>query len=151
MSYKVLGLSENSKALNHCLKTRICLSVVLVYSLQSCLTFVTPWTVAPRLLRTWDFPDKNTGVDCHSLLQGSFPTQGSNPGLLRCRQILYQPSHRGGPEPRSILTAESILGGRSSYGHTQPHKNSPSESSFGLTSRLFPVLLRLSSGDGKES
>ena len=33
---------------------------------------------------------KNTGVGCHALLQGIFPTQGSNPGLLHCRQILYQ-------------------------------------------------------------
>ena len=37
----------------------------------------------------WDFPGKNTGVDCHFLLQGIFPTQGSNPGLVHCRQILY--------------------------------------------------------------
>ena len=35
-----------------------------------------------RLLCPWDFPGKNTGVSCHSLLQGIFPTQGSNPGLL---------------------------------------------------------------------
>ncbi|XP_070213506.1 ran-binding protein 17 isoform X4 [Bos mutus] len=35
-------------------------------------------------------PGKNTGVDCHVLLQGIFPTQGSNPGLLHCRLILYQ-------------------------------------------------------------
>ena len=34
-------------------------------------------------------PDKNTGEGCHSLLQGIFPTQGSNLGLLHCRQILY--------------------------------------------------------------
>ena len=32
--------------------------------------FVTPWTVAARLLCPWDSPDKNTGVDCHDLLQG---------------------------------------------------------------------------------
>ena len=30
-------------------------------------------------------PGKNTGMDCHSLLQRIFPTQGSNPGLLHCR------------------------------------------------------------------
>ena len=42
-------------------------------------------------------PGKNTGVGCHSLLQGSFPTQGSNPGLSRCRQILYHLSHQGSP------------------------------------------------------
>ena len=39
-------------------------------------------------------PGKNTGVDCHALLQRIFPTQGSNPGLLHCRQILYYLSYR---------------------------------------------------------
>ena len=34
-----------------------------------------------RLLCPWNSPGKNTGVGCHSLLQGIFPTQGSNPGL----------------------------------------------------------------------
>ena len=38
-----------------------------------------------------------TGVDCHFLLQGIFPTQGSNPGLLHCRQTLYPLSHQGSP------------------------------------------------------
>ena len=42
-------------------------------------------------------PGKNTGVDLHALLQGIFPTQGSNPGLLHCRWILYQLSHKGSP------------------------------------------------------
>ena len=40
---------------------------------------------------------QNTGVGSHSFLQGIFPTQGSNPGLLHCRQILYQLSHKGNP------------------------------------------------------
>ena len=35
-----------------------------------------------QLLCPWDFPDKDTGVGCHSLLQGIFPTQGSSPYLL---------------------------------------------------------------------
>ena len=35
-----------------------------------------------RLLCPWDSPGKNTGVGCHALLQGIFPTQGSNPCLL---------------------------------------------------------------------
>ena len=43
--------------------------------------FVTPWTVAYRLLHPWDFPGKGTGVGCHCLLQRIFLTQGSNPGL----------------------------------------------------------------------
>ena len=40
---------------------------------------------------------QNTGVGSLSLLQGTFPTKGSNPGLLHCRWILYQLSHRGRP------------------------------------------------------
>jgi len=48
-----------------------------------------------RLLCPWDSSGKNTGVGCHFLLQGIFPTQGSNPGLLHCRQILYHLSHQG--------------------------------------------------------
>ena len=40
---------------------------------------------------------KNTGVGCHSLLQGIFPTQGLNPGLLHFRWILYQLSNKGSP------------------------------------------------------
>ena len=50
-----------------------------------------------RLFRLWDFPGNSTGVDCHFLLQGIFPTQGSNPGLPHCRQRLYHLSHQGSP------------------------------------------------------
>ena len=42
----------------------------------------------------WNSPGWNTGVGILSLLQGIFPTRGSNPGLLHCRQILYQLSHQ---------------------------------------------------------
>ena len=42
-------------------------------------------------------PGKNTGLGCHSLLQGIFPTQGSNLCLLHCRQILYHLSYQGSP------------------------------------------------------
>ena len=42
-----------------------------------------------RLLCPWDSPGKKTGVGCHALLQGIFPTQGLNMGLLRCRQIFF--------------------------------------------------------------
>ena len=45
----------------------------------------------------WNSPGQNTGVGSLSLLQGIFPTQGSNPGLLHCRWILYQLSHKGSP------------------------------------------------------
>ena len=50
-----------------------------------------------RLLCPWNSSGKNTGVGCHSLLQGIFPNQGLNPGLPHCRQILYQLSHKGSP------------------------------------------------------
>ena len=49
------------------------------------------------LYSPWNSPGQNTGVDSLSLLQGIFPTQGSNPGLLHYRQILYQLSHKGSP------------------------------------------------------
>ena len=42
----------------------------------------------------WNSLGQNTGVGNLSLLQGIFPTQGSNPGLLHCRRILYQLSHK---------------------------------------------------------
>ena len=45
----------------------------------------------------WNAPGQNTGVRSLSLLQGIFPTQGSNPGLSHCRQILYKLSHKGSP------------------------------------------------------
>ena len=63
--------------------------------IQSCLTLCNPTDCSPPVLCPWDFPGKNTGVGCHSLLQGIFPTQGSKSGLLYCRQILYQLSHKG--------------------------------------------------------
>ena len=44
---------------------------------------------------------KNTGVGWHVLLQGIFPTQGSNPGLPHCGQILYHLSHQGVVEPEN--------------------------------------------------
>ena len=52
-----------------------------------------------------DSPGKNTGVGCDALLQGIFPTQGLNPGLLHSRQILYHLSHQGSPR---ILKWEPI-------------------------------------------
>ena len=50
-----------------------------------------------RLLCPWKTPVKNPGVGCHPLFQGIFLTQGSNPALLHCRQILYHLSHKGSP------------------------------------------------------
>ena len=52
----------------------------------------------------WNSPGQNTRVGSHSFLQGIFPTQGSNPGLLRCRWILYQLSHQESPSTSLGLT-----------------------------------------------
>ena len=56
--------------------------------------FATPWTLA-----SMGFPrqDHWSDLSSHSLLQGISSTQGLNPGLLHCRQILYHPSHQGSP------------------------------------------------------
>ena len=57
-----------------------------------CLTLCDPMDYSP-----WNFLGQNTGVSILSLLQGIFPTQGLNPSLPHCRQILYQLSHKGSP------------------------------------------------------
>ena len=51
----------------------------------------------PRVYSPWNSLGQNTGVGSLSLLWGILPTQGSNPGLLHCRRILYQLSHQGSP------------------------------------------------------
>ena len=58
---------------------------------------------------SWDSPSQNTGVGSLSPLQGIFLTQGSNPGLPHCRQILYQLSYHGRVEVRRF---RRYLGGR---------------------------------------
>ena len=67
---------------------------------QSCLTLCDPMDYnLPGSSVHVDSTGKNTGVDCHALLQGIFPTQGMNPGLSHCRQILYHLSHQRSPSP----------------------------------------------------
>ena len=69
-------------------KITICVCVCACVT-QLCLT-LRPHGLQPiRLLCPWNSPGRNTGVGCHSLLQGIFPTQGQNLGLLHYRQILY--------------------------------------------------------------
>ena len=74
----------------------------------------------------WNSSGQNTGVGSCSLLQGIFPTQGSNPGLPHCRWILYRLSHQGSPrilewvaypfssrssQPRNRIRVSCIAGG----------------------------------------
>ena len=67
------------------------LRYVLYLVAQSCPTLCNPRDCSlPDTSVHGDSPGKNTRVGDLSLLQGIFPTQGSNPGLPHCRQILYQ-------------------------------------------------------------
>ena len=50
-----------------------------------------------------DYPGKNTGVGGHALLQGIFPTQGSDPGLLHRRRLLYHLSHQESPILHTVV------------------------------------------------
>ena len=74
----------------------------------------------------WNSPGQNTGVGSLSLVQGIFPTQGSNPGLPHCKQIRYQLNHKGSPrilewvaypfssgssQPRNGIGVSCIAGG----------------------------------------
>ena len=55
-----------------------------------------------------NFPVKNTRMGCHALLQGIFPTQGSNPGLTHCRWIIYHLRHQWSPYLRTQNNLEGI-------------------------------------------
>ena len=59
---------------------------------QSCPTLCNPMDCSP-----WNSLGQNTGVGRLSILQGTFPTQESNLGLLHCRQVLNQLSYQGNP------------------------------------------------------
>ena len=75
------------------------LCVCMCVCAQLCLSgSLWPHGLQPtKCLCPWNSPGQNTGVGSLSLLQGIFPTQGSNPGLPHCRLILYQLSHKGSP------------------------------------------------------
>ena len=62
--------------------------------LSQVLTVCDPMDCSP-----WNSPGQDTGVGSSSLLEGIFPTQGSNPGLPHCREILYYMSHQGSYTP----------------------------------------------------
>ena len=72
-----------------------------VESLSYVLTLCNPMDCSlPGSALHGDSAGKNTGVGCHFLLQGIFPTQGLNPGLLHCRQTLYPLSYQGSLMPK---------------------------------------------------
>ena len=97
--------SPSSKIQEAGLSCCVCVSTLLHSSWHtSCAVFscsvmsnsLQPHGLQPAgLFCPWGSPDKNTRMGCHTLLQGIFPTQGLNPGLPYCRQILYHLSHQG--------------------------------------------------------
>ena len=100
MNLDVIMLSDINRSqkdkcyvtLLRCVCVYVCVCVCLCVKVaQSCLTLLQPH----GLSSPWNSPGQNTGVGSLSLLQGIFPTQGSNAGLPHCRRILYQLSHEG--------------------------------------------------------
>ena len=71
---------------------------VLCLVAQSCPTLCDPVDYSVPVFSVHGHsPGKNTGMGFNALLQGIFPTQGSNPGLPHCRAILPHLSHQGSP------------------------------------------------------
>ena len=130
--HQVLGQLQEALP-TYCIPSHGCACV-----LPSCPTLYNPMDCSPPGCSVHgDFPDKNTGVGCHVLLE-IFPTQGSNPGLVHSRQILYPLSHQGSPGilewvaypfSRDLLTQESnrgLLHGRQII-YQLNYQGSPSE------------------------
>ena len=87
---KELDMTEQLSTHTHLLGSlcRIHCFFVLCLLTQSCPALCDPMDCSlPGSSVHGDSLGKNTGVGCHVFLQGIFPTQGSNPGLLHCRQI----------------------------------------------------------------
>ena len=90
----------STKAYNHIPTATISYRAVLSIpsaSLWHPWLFATPWTVAYQAPRPMGFSRQEYWMGCHFLLQGIFPTQGLNPSLLHCRQMLYCLSHQWSP------------------------------------------------------
>ena len=90
------------------------------------ITWKWKWETLSRVwlfVTPWSSPGQNTGVSSLSLLQGIFPTQELNSGLLHCRRILYRLSHKG----RLFVTPWSSPGQNTGVG------------SLSLLQRIFPT------------
>ena len=85
-----------------------------------CLTLCDPMDCSPPGSSLHgDSPGKNTGVGCHVLLQGIFPTQGSNPDLPHWGWILYHLSHQGNPRVLEWVAKSSSRGSSQPKDQTQ--------------------------------
>ena len=91
-----------------------------VKSLSCVRLFAAPWTVAYQAPLSMEFSRQEYWSGLLFLLQGIFPTQGSNLGLQHCRQMLYRLSHQGSPGVRSTERVSNPLG-LSNMHHSQGH------------------------------
>ena len=102
---------------------------MLCWVTQSCSSLCNPTDCSPPGSSVHgDSPGKNTGMGCHALLQGIFPTredQGSNSSLLHCRQILLSPESPGKPYHLCIHSNQSYTLKDSNLGKESKsfHKN----------------------------
>ena len=91
---QVLWYRNQEFILGNCMFLKLLQKWSEVKVAQSCLTLCDPM----EFHSPWNSLGQNTGVGSLSLLQGIFPTQGSNPDLPHCRWIFYQLSHKGSPK-----------------------------------------------------
>ena len=110
----IVQLCKTSKLWKHNIQHNVYVPSVRVYSVASVVSSSLPshgmWPA--RLLCPWDITDNFTGMVCHALLQGIFPTQGSKPGLLRLlhyRQILLLLSHQGSLYSMMPIANDTVL------------------------------------------
>ena len=99
----------------------LCYCVCLCLVSQSCLTLHNPMNCSPPGSSVHeDSPGKNSGVDCHALLQRVFPTRALNPGLLHCRWILYclNLKNLGGAKEEMCIVSTGMHK-RAGAGHTK--------------------------------
>ena len=88
-SYSVCATALAIKAVHACSAASVMSDPLRPHGLKS-----------TRILCPWNSPGKNTGVGCHALLWGVFPTQGLNPGLPCCKWILYVWATKEAPKDR---------------------------------------------------
>ena len=125
-----------------------------VLATQSCLTLCDSMDWSPPACSVHGtFQARNTGVGYHFLLQGIFPTQGSNLGLLHCRQTLNHLSHQGSPETLFSQHFKVPVWGSCDQGHLRhlQHLPLPEPSTACQTCSLISTLPGTPTGATAES
>ena len=90
--------------------SELCCAMLCLFP-WSCPTLCNPMDCSPSSFSVHgESPGKITGVGCHDFLQGIFPTQGLNPGLLHYRRILYRLSHQGTSKNTAVSSLSLLQG-----------------------------------------